>query len=86
MNEKTRKIALEEINNQLIFDTISEVYDALLERGYNPIDQIVGYLLSGDLGYISSHKDARNKINRFDRNQIIEIILKDYLENKKWDT
>lgn len=83
MNEKTRKIALEEINNQLIFDTISEVYDALLERGYNPIDQIVGYLLSGDLGYISSHKDARNKINRFDRNQIIEIILKDYLENKK---
>lgn len=83
MNDKTRKIALEEINDQLIFDTITDVYNSLEDRGYNPIDQIVGYLISGDLGYISSHNNARNKINRFDRNQVVEIILKDYLKNKK---
>ena len=79
MNEKTRKISLGEINEQLIFDVISDVYNSLEERGYNPIDQLVGYLISGDLGYISSHNNSRNKINKFDRNQIVEIILKDYL-------
>lgn len=81
MEDKTRKYSLDEINDELIHQIIKEVYTSLKERGYNPINQIVGYLMSGDLGYISSHNNARNKIGRLDRNQIIEFLLKDYLKD-----
>lgn len=57
---------------------INEVYDALKERGYNPINQLVGYLISGDPGYISSYKDARIKIQQVDRSKIIEVLLKEF--------
>ena len=52
----------------------------LEEKGYNPINQIVGYIISGDLGYISSYKEARNKISKLDRNTIVEVLLKNYLK------
>ena len=55
----------------------------LEERGYNPINQIVGYLISGDPGYISSYKDARNKIQKIDRSKIIEILLAAFHEQNK---
>ena len=58
-----------------------EVYDALKEKGYNPVSQIVGYLVSGDPGYITTHKDARNKILSVDRGKVLEAIVKNYLEN-----
>ena len=83
-NEATTLFDIKEIQNALVETTLAEVYDALLERGYNPINQIVGYLISGDPGYISSFKNARDKIVAIDRSKILEIILKGYLE-KKWN-
>ena len=64
---------------------LKEVYEALEERGYNPINQIVGYLISGDPGYISSYKDARSKIQEVDRAKIVEILLTEFRKNNKWD-
>jgi len=72
----------EELNEQLIKETLTYVVEALTERGYNPINQIVGYIISGDLGYISSYKEARNRIAKIDRTVLLEVLLKDYL---KWD-
>lgn len=57
------------------------VYNALEEKDYNPTNQIVGYLLSGDPAYIPRHDDARNLIRRFERDEILEELLKNYLEN-----
>ena len=58
---------------------LMEVYTALTDRGYNAIDQIVGYLTSGDPSYITSHNNARNTILRIDRDELLEEILKAYL-------
>lgn len=68
------------VNEKIVYDTIKDVYESLEERGYNPINQIVGYIISGDLGYISSYKEARNKISKLDRNTIVEVLLKKYLK------
>lgn len=59
--------------------TIREVYAALEEKGYNPVDQLVGYLLSGDPTYITSHKDSRTKLRRFERYELLEELVKSYL-------
>ena len=80
MNDTTHLYSIEEFEEKLVSDTVKEVYLALLERGYNPINQLVGYLMSGDPGYISSHKEARNKITKIDRSKILEILLKDYIK------
>ena len=69
-----------EVNNKLIYETLHEVFLALEERGYDPVNQIVGYLISGDLGYISSYKEARNKISKLDRTMVVEALLKSYLK------
>lgn len=68
-----------EIDNVLVDQTIKDVYEALEEKGYNPINQIVGYLISGDPGYISSYNDSRKKICKLERTQIIEVLLRNYL-------
>jgi len=73
-----------EVKKELISTTLKEVYDALKERGYDPINQIVGYLISGDPGYISNYKESRNKILDYDRSEITALILEEYL-NKRWD-
>ncbi len=57
---------------------LQEVYEALKERGYNPTNQLVGYLISGDPGYISSYKDARKKIQTIDRTKILEVLLENF--------
>ena len=62
---------------------MKKVYEALVEKGYNPINQIVGYLISGDPGYISSYKDARNKIQEIDRAKIVEILLIEFHKKNK---
>ena len=67
-------------DEKIVYDTIKDVYESLEERGYNPINKIVGYIISGDLGYISSYKEARNKISKLDRNTIVEVLLKNYLK------
>ena len=58
------------------------VYDALTQKGYNPINQIVGYLLSGDPAYITSYGNARNLIRRVERDELLEEIVKHYLKQK----
>lgn len=61
------------------------VYEALKEKGYNPINQIVGYILSGDPTYITNHKNARSIIRRLERDELLEEILRFYLEEKNKD-
>ena len=63
-----------------VYNTLKEIYLNLEERGYDPTKQIVGYLISGDLGYISSYKKSRSKISKLDRNKIIEIMFKEYIK------
>lgn len=70
---------LRQANAKLI---LKEVRDILLERGYNPINQIAGYLMSGDPGYITSYKNAREKITSIERTELLALVLEEYL---KWD-
>lgn len=63
-----------------VYNILKEIYSNLEERGYDPMKQIVGYLISGDLGYISSYKKSRSKISKLDRNKIIEIMFKEYMK------
>ena len=64
-----------------VAETIREVADALKEKGYNPIDQLAGYLLSGDPAYVTSYKDALLKIRHFEWYELIEALLQNYLED-----
>ncbi|KMJ60237.1 hypothetical protein AB685_05260 [Bacillus sp. LL01] len=64
-------------------DVLITVYEALQEKGYNPINQIVGYLLSGDPAYIPRHKDARTLIRKIERDELIEELVKSYLEQHR---
>lgn len=80
MLDKTSLYNLSDIQEALMNRTIIEVYEALYEKGYNPTNQLVGYLISGDAGYITSYKNARSKITEYDRAKILEIILKDFVE------
>lgn len=59
------------------------VYDALEEKGYNPINQLVGYFISGDPTYITSNKDARTLIKRVDRDEILEVMLKHFIQGAR---
>ena len=63
-----------DIDNVLVEQTIKEVYE-----GYNPVNQIVGYLISGDPGYISTYKESRKKISKLERTQIVEVFLRNYM-------
>ncbi len=65
-----------------IKEILMTVHEALQEKGYNPINQIVGYLLSGDPAYIPRYKDARNLIRRIERDEVIEELVKSYLEQQ----
>lgn len=80
MSSTTCLFNVDEINDSLVKETIKEVCDALKERGYNPVNQLAGYLMSGDPGYISNHKEARNKILQIERSKIIEMLIKEYLD------
>ena len=77
--DKTMSFKVERDQNIKVKEILKEVYDALVEKGYNPINQIVGYLISGDPGYISSYKESRKKICKLERTQIIEVLLRNYL-------
>lgn len=80
--EETSLFHVSDFKDELVNRTLNEVYEALQERGYQPENQIVGYLISGDPGYISSHKNARTKITALDRSDIIAALLRGYLNNK----
>lgn len=60
---------------------LSTVYEALTEKGYNPVNQIVGYIMSGDPTYITSHKSARSLIMKVERDELVEEMLKEYIKN-----
>lgn len=79
--DKTTLFEIDDITNALIETTLDEIYDALKEKGYNPINQIVGYLVSGDPGYITNYKNARDKMLNLDRNKVLELMVRNYLEN-----
>ncbi len=81
-NEETNLFYLDDLNVSKIRKSLNEVIDALEERGYNSTNQIVGYLISGDLGYISSHKGARKKMQELDRAEIVEVLLKEFEKQK----
>ena len=73
--DQTSLFDIKEIDERKAKDILNEVYDSLEERGYNPTNQIVGYLISGDPGYISSYNEARKKIQEIDRAKLVEILL-----------
>lgn len=64
---------------------LEEVYNALSEKGYNPVNQIVGYIMSGDPTYITSHKNARSIIMKAERDELVEELLTEYISFNKWD-
>lgn len=78
--EETKIYKRDELNTEAVEKVILEVVEALRARGYDPIDQIVGYLMSGDPGYISSFKDARKKITGIERTKILEILVENYIK------
>ncbi len=80
--DKTMKFRIKADESTRISLILKQVYDALSEKGYNPIDQLVGYLLSGDPTYITSHKDARNLIRQLERDEVMEELVKHYLNSK----
>lgn len=64
---------------------LSTVYEALTEKGYNPVNQIVGYIMSGDPTYITSHKSARSLIMKVERDELVEELLAEYIKNNHWN-
>ncbi|MFQ6896522.1 MAG: IreB family regulatory phosphoprotein [Turicibacter sp.] len=69
--------------NETVELILTDVFEALETKGYNPINQVVGYLISGDPAYISSYQGARNKIQQIERDEIIEVLLEKFVETKK---
>jgi len=81
MEDKTSLFDVSKLQDELIKTTLKDVMESLEERGYNPINQIVGYLISGDPGYISNYKDARTKMLSLDRSEVVKLILVDFMED-----
>ena len=75
----TRKFSLNYDKDQEIKDILTSVYNSLREKGYNPINQIVGYILSEDPTYITTHKGARSLIRKIDRYDLLQALLRSYL-------
>ena len=77
--DKTMSFEVEREENTKCQEILKDVYQALFEKVYNPINQIVGYILSGDPTYITSHNDARNKIRTIERDELLEKMVKNYI-------
>ena len=77
--DKTMSFNFEKEKNTRIKEILKEVYEALVEKGYNPVNQIVGYILSGDPTYITSHKNARNKIRQIERDELLDKMVRNYI-------
>lgn len=78
----TRKFSVSIDKDQEIRMILSSVYNSLQEKGYNPINQIVGYILSEDPTYITNHNNARTRIRQLDRDELLRVLLKSYLQEK----
>ena len=66
-------------------EVLAAVYEALQEKGYNPVNQIVGYIMSGDPTYVTSHNNARSLIMKVERDELVEELLNNYIQNRGWE-
>ena len=83
--KNTQFIDINQTKRISVSEVILRVYQALVERGYNPVNQIVGYIMSGDPTYITSHKGARSMIMKVERDELVEELLNEYIKNKSWE-
>ena len=74
-----------ETDSNSVKKILAEVYAALTEKGYNPVNQIVGYIMSGDPTYITSYKNARSLIMKVERDELVEEMLTEYIKNNRWN-
>lgn len=81
-NQNTQDIGIIHESSIEVSDILAQVYAALSEKGYNPVSQIVGYVMSGDPTYITSYKNARSLIMKAERDEIIEVLLENYIETR----
>lgn len=81
-NQNTQDIGLIRESTIEVTEILAQVYGALSEKGYNPVSQIVGYVMSGDPTYITSYKNARSLIMKAERDEIIEVLLENYIETR----
>ena len=79
MDDYTRKFSIVDDKDVEIYNILTTVYQALEEKGYNPINQIVGYILSEDPTYITNHMGARTLIRKLDRDELLQVLVKNYL-------
>ena len=80
MDDYTRKFNAAEDKDQQVHYILTPVYESLKEKGYDPINQIVGYILSADPTYITNHNSARTLICKIDRDELLQVLVKSYLE------
>ncbi len=83
--DETVRFNLDDGSKQEISETLTAVYRSLNDKGYNPINQIVGYVLSGDPAYVPRYNDARNKIRKYERDEIVEELVRFYLKENGID-
>ena len=84
MYDKTMTFSVNDDKEREMRETLVTVYNALKEKGYNPVSQIVGYILSEDPTYITTHHNARSLIRRIDRDELLQAMVKDYLKDCDW--
>ena len=80
-----RKYTIFQNQTGSVKEVLDLVYNAMDEKGYNPVNQIVGYIMSGDPTYITSHKGARSMIMKVERDELVEELLNEYIKNKSWE-
>ena len=80
--DETVRFNLDDSSKKEISETLVNVYTSLADKGYNPINQIVGYVLSGDPAYVPRYNDARNQIRRYERDEIVEELVRYYLKGQ----
>lgn len=81
MHEPTISFSIHEDKEKQLKEILTAVYDALRQKGYNPINQIVGYILSEDPTYITTHNNARSLIRKIDRDELLQLLVKSYLND-----
>ena len=81
----TQYFKVEKAPELQVKDILAIVYQSLSEKGYNPLNQIVGYIMSGDPTYITSHNNARSLIMKVERDELVEEVLRAYIKNNKWN-
>ena len=84
-SENTQFFQVEQDSKDRVKNILAQVYDALQEKGYNPVNQIVGYIMSGDPTYITSHNNARSLIMKIERDELVEEMFIEYIKTNQWE-